>query len=137
MLTFPFPLRFLFANDPHGLSEVLAVVQRAISSFVIRHSGLTVSSGARLQPRPPAGGLRGLPHRHRPARRAQGPHPYSVAPLDGVPNSPLLARLVGFSLHAATVCEAYQRGRLERLYRYITRPPVATKRLSVARRCCP
>jgi hypothetical protein len=47
VLTFPFPLRFLFANDPHGLSEVLAVVQRAISSFVIRHSGLTVSSGAR------------------------------------------------------------------------------------------
>lgn len=34
-----------------------------------------------------------------------------------------LARLAGFSLHAATVCEAYQRGRPERLCRYITRPP--------------
>ena len=39
--------------------------------------------------------------------------------------------MAGFSLHAATVCEAYQRSRLERLCRYITRPPIATKRLSV------
>ena len=37
----------------------------------------------------------------------------------------------GFSLHAATVCEAFQRSRLERLCRYITRPPLAIKRLSV------
>jgi hypothetical protein len=73
-------------------------------------------------------------------RIAIGPHAgrkaltlYRVAPLDGVPNHPLLVRLAGFSLHAATVCEAYQRGRLERLCRYITRPPVATKRLSVDR----
>jgi hypothetical protein len=29
------------------------------------------------------------------------------------------------------MCEAYQRARLERLCRYITRPPIATKRLSV------
>jgi hypothetical protein len=39
--------------------------------------------------------------------------------------------LYGFSLHAATVCEAHQRDKLERLCRYITRPPIATKRLSV------
>ena len=42
----------------------------------------------------------------------------------------LLAKLAGFSLHAATVCEAYQRSRLERLCHYITRPPFATKSLS-------
>ncbi len=46
-------------------------------------------------------------------------------------NIPLLAKVAGFSLHAATVCEAYQRSRLERLCRFITRPPIATKRLSV------
>ena len=51
--------------------------------------------------------------------------------MEEAPHNPLLARLAGFSLHAATVCEAHQRGRLERLCRYITRPPVATKRLSV------
>jgi hypothetical protein len=52
-------------------------------------------------------------------------------PLEETPNNPLLARLAGFSLHAATVCEAHQRSRLERLCRYITRPPIATKQLSV------
>jgi hypothetical protein len=56
---------------------------------------------------------------------------YSVPPLNETPDRPLLARVAGFSLHAATVCEAWQRSRLERLCRYITRPPVATKRLSV------
>ncbi len=35
------------------------------------------------------------------------------------------------ALHAATVCETYQRSKLERLCRYITRPPIATRRLSV------
>lgn len=48
---------------------------------------------------------------------------YSVAPVEEAPNHPLLARRAGFSLHAATVCEAWQRSRLERLCRYITRPP--------------
>jgi len=43
----------------------------------------------------------------------------------------VLARLHGFSLHAATVCEAHQHNKLERLCRYITRPPIATRRLSV------
>lgn len=47
VLTFPFPLRFLFANDPNALSAVLNVVHRAIATFVVRHSGFTVSSGAR------------------------------------------------------------------------------------------
>jgi hypothetical protein len=56
---------------------------------------------------------------------------YSVPSLDEAPNNPLLARTAAFSLHAATVYEAWQRSRLERLCRYITRPPIATKRLSV------
>ena len=71
-------------------------------------------------------------------RIAIGPHTgrkaltlYSVPPLEEAPYNPLLARLAGFSLHAATVCEAHQRNRLERLCRYITRPPITTKRLSV------
>ena len=63
-------------------------------------------------------------------RIAIGPHAgrkaltlYSVPPLDEIPNNPLLARVAGFSLHAATICAAYQRTRMERLCRYITRPP--------------
>jgi hypothetical protein len=71
-------------------------------------------------------------------RIAIGPHAgrkaltlYSVPPLDEAPSNPLLARLAGFSLRAATVREAHQRSRLERLCRSITRPPIATQRLSV------
>lgn len=56
---------------------------------------------------------------------------FSVPPLDELPINPCLARVGGFSLHAATVCQAHQRSRLERLCRYITRPPIATERLSV------
>ncbi len=47
MLTFPFPLRFLFAAQPDALTQVLAVVQRGISTFLIHHTGLRVSAGAR------------------------------------------------------------------------------------------
>jgi hypothetical protein len=45
VLSFPFPLRFLFANDPQALTAVLAAMQRAISTFVARHSGFTIASG--------------------------------------------------------------------------------------------
>jgi hypothetical protein len=41
------------------------------------------------------------------------------------PNNLLLARLASFSLHVATVCEAHQRSRLERLCRYVARPEAA------------
>ncbi|MGA0266870.1 MAG: transposase zinc-binding domain-containing protein, partial [Lysobacterales bacterium] len=47
VLTFPFPLRLLLAAEPKTLTEVLAVVQRGISTFLIRRSGFTVASGAR------------------------------------------------------------------------------------------
>ena len=40
-------LRFLLAAHPEALTQVLAVVQRGISTFVVQHSGLAVSSGAR------------------------------------------------------------------------------------------
>ena len=49
VLTFPFPLRFLLAVQPEALTQMLAAVQRGGSTFVVRHSGLTVSSGARTR----------------------------------------------------------------------------------------
>jgi hypothetical protein len=38
-----------------------------------------------------------------------------------------------FSLHAGVSTKAYERAKLERLCRYITRPAVSTKRLSMTR----
>ena len=48
--------------------------------------------------------------------------------------STLLARLPGVSLHAATVCEAAQRDKLEKLCRTIARPAIANERLSINER---
>jgi ribosomal protein S27E len=215
VLTFPIPLRFLLAAHPQVLSQVLAVVQRGISTCLIHRAGFTVASGARtgavtliqrfgsalnLNPhlhmlfidgaytfrgrgavfhrarRPtdlevarlldrlsrrivkllerlglliadpacpyfdlePGSSLDHLQAASINYRIAIGPHAgrkaltlYSVPPRVQKPNLPLVAKVAGFSLHAASVCEAHQRGRLERLCRYITRPAIATKRLAV------
>lgn len=48
---------------------------------------------------------------------------YSVPPVIETPNHPLLAKRAGSSLYAASVYEVHQRGRLDRLCRYMTRPP--------------
>ncbi len=42
-----------------------------------------------------------------------------------------VADVAGFSLHAGVIAEAYQRDKLERLCRYIARPAVSEKRLSL------
>ena len=71
-------------------------------------------------------------------RIAVGPHAgrkaltlYSVSPFEAVAGPGLVAKIGGFSLRAGTVCEAFQRSKLERLCRYITRPTIATKRFLV------
>ena len=47
VLSFPYPLRFLFATRPAVLTQVLGIVYRAISTFLIRRAGLRVGTGAR------------------------------------------------------------------------------------------
>ncbi len=44
---------------------------------------------------------------------------------------PFTAARDGFSINAAVGCEARERGKLERLCRYMARPPIAEERLSV------
>jgi len=41
MISFPIPLRHLFATQPQLLSPVLQVIHHALSTFVIKHAGLT------------------------------------------------------------------------------------------------
>jgi hypothetical protein len=57
----------------------------------------------------------------------------TIRPLDR-PDSGLerVAKANGFSLHAGVSCERHQRGKRERLCRYIARPAVATPRLSLS-----
>ena len=47
------------------------------------------------------------------------------------PGSDRVAKLAGFSLHAGLAAKAHQRDKLERLCRYISRPAVSEKRLSL------
>src|SRR5210317_1437915 len=44
-----------------------------------------------------------------------------------------VGEVAGFSLHAGVAARANERAKLERLCRYVTRPPVSTKRLSMTR----
>ena len=47
VLSFPYPLRFLFASRPAALSRCLAVILRAIETDLIQRAGLTRAAGAR------------------------------------------------------------------------------------------
>ena len=47
VLSFPFPLRLLFAKDPQLMGHVLNLVQRAISTYLIKKAGLKKKSGAK------------------------------------------------------------------------------------------
>ena len=47
------------------------------------------------------------------------------------PSKPFTVARDGFSLNAAVSCQAHQRKKLERLCRYVARPPLALERLSV------
>jgi hypothetical protein len=47
-------------------------------------------------------------------------------------SSARVAKVAGFSLHAGIAAEAWQRDKLERLCRYISRPAVSEKRLALA-----
>ncbi len=56
----------------------------------------------------------------------------TIPPSNAKPSSlTRVANTAGFSLHAGVAAEAYQRDKLERLCRYISRPAVSETRLSV------
>jgi hypothetical protein len=48
------------------------------------------------------------------------------------PDNARVAKLNGFSLHAGVAAKAHQRNKVERLCRYIARPAVSEKRLTLA-----
>ncbi len=51
----------------------------------------------------------------------------------GTDDTPAVGKVAGFSLHAGVAAKANQRDKLERLCRYITRPAIAEKRLSLTK----
>ncbi|HJP50535.1 MAG TPA: transposase [Pseudomonadales bacterium] len=217
VLSFPWPLRLLFARQPNTLSRCLAIIIRAIETDLINRAGLTRASGAQtgivtLVQRfgsalnlnihlhmialdgvytvgksgkakfhsvkaPNQTELRTLLNRviqrvvrrlekegllipdpeqpwldldfHEPMdtvsaasiryRIAIGPHSGSRTltlqdPLFIRTDKPVKASTAnrdGFSLNTAVSCQPYQRDRLERLCRYVTRPAICLERLTV------
>ena len=66
----------------------------------------------------------------------QGRKVFTLQTLPECEAEPLTTRVgnvAGFSLHAGVATKANERAKLERLCRYITRPAVSTKRLSITR----
>ena len=47
VLSFPYPLRFLFATRPAVLTQVPGIVYRAVSTFLVRGAGVHMGAGAR------------------------------------------------------------------------------------------
>jgi hypothetical protein len=217
VLSFPWPLRLLFARQPDTLSRCLAVTIRAIETDLIHRAGLTRASGAQTGivtliqrfgsalnlnihlhmialdgvytagksgrakfhrvKAPNKSELRSLLNRviqrlvrrleresllipdpeqpwldldfHEPLdslsaasiryRIAIGPHSGSRTLTLHDPSfirtdkheKTLTADRDGFSLNAAVSCQPYQRDRLERLCRYVTRPAICLERLTV------
>ena len=60
---------------------------------------------------------------------------FTLQTLPAEPDAPRpeVAESSGFSLHAGIAAKASQRDKIERLARYVSRPPVATERLSLTR----
>ncbi len=46
VISFPFPLRYLFAAHPHAMSKVLSIVHRVISSHLIHKAGHSLKESA-------------------------------------------------------------------------------------------
>jgi hypothetical protein len=64
----------------------------------------------------------------------EGQKVFTLQTLPAEPDAPLrpeVAESSGFSLHAGIAAKASQRDKVERLARYVSRPPVATERLSL------
>ena len=65
----------------------------------------------------------------------EGQKVFTLQTLPAEPDAPRpeVAESSGFSLHAGIAAKASQRDKIERLARYVSRPPVATGRLSLTR----
>jgi hypothetical protein len=129
VLSFPFPLRFLFASRPKIMGKVLGIVYRVLATHLIHKAGFThatASTGAVTLIQRFGGALNLNVHFH-------------MLLLDGVyADSPAGPRFrwvkapSSAELRQLSHTIAHRVSRfLERLCRYITRPAVSEKRLSI------
>ena len=117
VLSFPYPLRFLFASKPEAIGPVLGIVHRVIAGWLADQAGVprdTAQCGVVTLIQRFGSALNLNIHFH-------------MLWLDGD-----AGKVGGFSLHAGVAAEAHESQKLEKLCRYITRPAVSEKRLSIS-----
>jgi hypothetical protein len=155
VLSLPHALRFLLATNPAALTQVLDVVYRTISGFLLQQIAERVGhvlerrglverdmENAWLAGDGEAGPLDDLIGPSITYRIAVGPRAgQKLFTLQTVPARDEageqqgehrgVASAGGFSLHAGIGIAPGQRQKLERLCRYVSRPPVAEDRLAV------
>ena len=142
------PVRFRWVKAP--TSDELTHLTHTIAHRVARYlerQGLLVrdaensyltAEGVDAEPDSPMNHLLGSSITYRIAvGPQQGRKVFTLQTLpDCRPDNPLahtVGKVAGFSLHAGVATRAHERDKLERLCRYITRPAVSTKRLSMTR----
>ena len=139
VLSVPFPLRWLFASKPQAIGPVLAIVQRVIGNWLADQAGVGRASAV-CQEGSAAGddAMNTLRMRSITCRIATGKHAgRKVATLQTLPADADAVhgdagQVGGFSLRAGVAAQAHEADKLERLCRYIKRPAIAERRLSIS-----
>ena len=138
--------RWVKAPSSEDLTQLTHTIAHRVARYLERQGWLVrdagnsylTADGVDADPESPMNQLLGSSITY---RIAVGPqHGRKVFTLQTLPNCesdiPLastLGEVAGFSLHAGVATKANDRAKLERLCRYITRPPISTKRLSLTR----
>lgn len=126
--------RFLFASNPKVMSQVLGIVYRVISAALLKKAVLTRKSGM-TGAVTPMQQLLGHSITYRVAVGAhQGKKVFTLKTVPAVEEdegNSQAAKESGFSLHAGVLAQPWERKKLERLCRYIARPSILEKRLSI------
>ena len=139
VLSVPFPLHWLLASKPQVIGPVLAIVQRVIGNWLADQAGVGRASAV-CQEGSAAGddAMDTLRMRSITYRIATGKHAgRKVATLQTLPADADAVhgddgQVGGFLLHAGVAEQAHEADKLERLCRYITRPAIAERRLSIS-----
>jgi len=138
--------RWVKAPTSNELTQLTHTIAHRVARYLERqgllerdtgHTHLT-ADGVDVDPESPMNHLLGSSITYRIAvGPQQGRKVFTLQTLpDLEPDSPspsAVGETAGFSLHAGVATKVSERAKLERLCRYIARPPVSTKRLSLTR----
>ena len=131
--------RWVKAPTSQELTQLAHTIAHRVGRFLERqgllerdaeNSYLASDAGGRRPDDATAGAFDHLPHRRRP-QAGRKVFTLQTLPACDEPFDDGVGKVAGFSLHAGVAARADERKKLERLCRYISRPAVSEKRLSL------